>query len=67
MMGLLSSIDLPHWLMIGGVGLIAMGFLGLAFTRDEEVAPKHESPPEERPKMPPLPKLLGSSRRKDDG
>lgn len=44
MMGLLSSIDLPHWLMIGGVGLIAMGFLGLAFTRDEEVAPKHESP-----------------------
>jgi hypothetical protein len=67
MMGLLWSIDLPHWLMIGGVGLIAMGFLGLAFIRGEEVTPKHESLPEQRPKMPPLPKLLDSSRRKRDG
>jgi hypothetical protein len=24
-MGLLSSIELPHWLMIGGASLIAMG------------------------------------------
>jgi hypothetical protein len=34
-MGLLSSIELPHWLMIGGAILIAMGVLSrLAFTRN---------------------------------
>jgi hypothetical protein len=37
-MDLLSSIELPHWLMIGGAILIAMGFLGLAFTRNKETA-----------------------------
>jgi hypothetical protein len=37
-MGLLSSIELPHWLMIGGAILTTMGFLGLAFTRNKEVA-----------------------------
>jgi hypothetical protein len=37
-MGLLSSIELPHWLMIGGAILATMGFLGLAFTRNKEVA-----------------------------
>jgi hypothetical protein len=65
-MGLLSSIELPHWLMIGGASLIAMGFLGLAFTRHKEVASNPESQPEPRPKMAPLPKLLDSSRRKDN-
>jgi hypothetical protein len=47
-MGLLSSIELPHWLMIGG-------------------APNPESPPEPRPKMPPLPRLLDSSSHKGGG
>jgi hypothetical protein len=65
-MGLLSSIELPHWLMIGGASLIAMGFLGLAFTRNKEVTTNPESPPEPRPKMAPLPRLLDSSRRKDN-
>jgi len=68
-MGALSSIELPHWLMIGGAGLIAMGFLGLILTRNKEVAanPESSSPPEEpRPKVAPLPKLLDSSRRKDN-
>ena len=38
-MGMLSSIELPHWLMIGGAGLIAMGSLGPAFSRNKEIAP----------------------------
>jgi hypothetical protein len=33
---MLSSIELPHWLMIGGASLIVIGFLGLAFTRNKE-------------------------------
>jgi hypothetical protein len=61
-MGLLSSIELPHWLMIGGAILIAIGFLGLALTRNKEVAPNPDpEPPVPRPKMPPLPRLLDSS------
>ena len=54
-MGLLSSIELPHWLMIAGAILIAMGFLGLAFTRNKEVATNPDSEPTApRSKMPPL-------------
>jgi len=64
-MRLLSAIELPHWLMVGGAILIAMGFLGLAFTRNKEVATDPNSEP--RPKMPPLPRLLDSSSHKDDG
>ena len=66
-MGLLSSIELPHWLMIGGAILIAMGFLGLAFARNKEVATNPDSePPEPRSKMPPLPRLLDSSKETND-
>jgi hypothetical protein len=36
-MDLLSSIELPHWLMIAGAILTAIGFLGLGFTRNREV------------------------------
>jgi hypothetical protein len=62
-MGLLSSIELPHWLMIGGAILTAIGFVGLAFTRNREVATKPDSePPASRSKMPPLPSLLDSSK-----
>jgi hypothetical protein len=39
-----------------------MGFLGLAFTRNKEVATN----PEPRPKMLPLPRLLDSSSHKND-
>jgi hypothetical protein len=65
-MGLLSSIELPHWPMIGGAILIAMGFLGLAFTRNKEVATNPDSPPVPRPKMPPLPRLLDSSSHQEE-
>jgi hypothetical protein len=62
-MGLLSSIELPHWLMIGGAIPTAMGFPGLAFNRNKEVAINPDSePPATRPKMPPLPSLLDSSK-----
>jgi hypothetical protein len=62
-MGLVSSIELPHWLMIGGALLIAIGFLGLAFTRNKEVATNPDTePPVPRSKMPSLPRLLDSSR-----
>jgi hypothetical protein len=65
-MGLLSSIELPHWLMIGGALLIAIGFLGLAFTRNKEVATNPDSePPVPRSKMQPLPRLLDSSSHED--
>ena len=35
-MDFLSSINLPHWLMIAGTILVAMGFLGLVFTRNRQ-------------------------------
>jgi hypothetical protein len=44
-MGLLSSIELPHWLMIGGAILTTMGFLGLAFSRNKKVATNPDSGP----------------------
>jgi hypothetical protein len=44
-MGMLSSIELPHWLMIGGATLIAMGFLGLAFSWNEVATHSESSPP----------------------
>jgi hypothetical protein len=62
-MDLLSSIELPHWLMIAGAILIAMGFLGLVFTRNKQAATNPDSePPVLPPQMPPLPSLLDSSR-----
>jgi len=36
---------LPHWLMIGGAILTTMSFLGLAFTRNKEVATSPDSGP----------------------
>ena len=63
-MGLLSSIELPHWLMIGGAGLVAIGFVGLAFARNKEVATNRPEPP---PKVQPPPRPLDSSSRKGNG
>jgi hypothetical protein len=62
-MDLLSSIKLPYWLMIAGAISIAMGSLGLVFTRSKQAATNPDSePPIPRPQMPPLPRLLDSSR-----
>jgi hypothetical protein len=55
--GLLSSIELPHWLMIAGAILIAPSFIGLAFTRNKEAAMNPDlDPPAPRQQMPPVPK-----------
>jgi hypothetical protein len=35
----LSSIEYPHWLMIAGVLLLMLGFVGLALRRDVEAEP----------------------------
>ena len=48
-MDLLSSIKLPHWLMIAGVILIATGFFGLVFTRNKQAATN----PDSEPRVPP--------------
>jgi hypothetical protein len=32
-----ASIELPHWIMIGGAFLVIAGFIGLALTRNKEV------------------------------
>jgi hypothetical protein len=65
-MDLLSSLELPHWLMIAGAVLIATGLLGLVFTRIKQSAtnPDQELP---APQMPPLPSLLDSTRQKGNG
>jgi hypothetical protein len=33
----MASIELPHWIMIGGAFLVIAGFVGLALTRKKEV------------------------------
>jgi hypothetical protein len=35
-MDLLSSIELPHWLMIAEAALVALGFVGLAVRCNQE-------------------------------
>jgi hypothetical protein len=68
-MDLLSSIEWPHWLMIAGAVLVAMGFLGHILTRNKQA----DADPDPEPpvaQLPPLPRRLESSRRKkgnDDG
>jgi hypothetical protein len=61
-------MGLPHWLILAGSILVAMGFLGLVFFRNRRAAtgPVLE-PPSPRSKMPPMPDLLDSSRRKNEG
>ena len=64
-MALLSSINLAHWLMIAGAILVALGFLGLVFTRNRQAATNPVSEPTApHSQMPPLPRLLNSSRRR---
>jgi hypothetical protein len=68
MMAALSAMEYPHWLMIAGAILIAIGFLGLVFTRNKQAATNPDSePPLPPPQMPPLPSLLDSSRQRDHG
>jgi hypothetical protein len=38
MVELLSSIELPHWLMIAGASIIAISLVALAFSGRRDVA-----------------------------
>jgi hypothetical protein len=37
-MGLLTALQLPHWLMIAGALLVVVGFMGFAFRKNGEAA-----------------------------
>jgi hypothetical protein len=66
--GLLSSIELPHWLIIAGAILIAVSFIGLALTRNKEVAMNPDPEPHTpRQQIPPVPRLLDSNKDNDKG
>jgi LPXTG-motif cell wall-anchored protein len=32
----------PHWFIVAGAVLVAIGFIGLAFRRNRDVEPNHE-------------------------
>jgi hypothetical protein len=61
-MDLLSSIALPHWLMIAGAIFVVIGILGLLLTRKSQAEDDPESTVP-RSQMPPIPKLVDSSER----
>ena len=53
-MGLLSSIELPHWLMIAGAVLVVAGLIGLAF-RKNYTEPVEDNPTQAAPTDEPNP------------
>ncbi|MBR1155294.1 hypothetical protein [Bradyrhizobium sp. JYMT SZCCT0428] len=66
-MDLLSSIELPHWLMIAGAVFVVVGFLGPAFTRNRQAETNPVLDPTVSDSQTPPPQgLLDSSRRKDN-
>jgi hypothetical protein len=59
------SLQLPHWLILGGAALVAAGSIGLAL-RKTKAAEKDSDEPTVKPRepMPPLPTLLDSNRKR---
>ena len=43
MEGVMDLLLLPHWLMIAGAALVALGFLGLVFARNKQAATNPDS------------------------
>jgi LPXTG-motif cell wall-anchored protein len=37
-----SYWEYPYWLIVAGAVLLAIGFVGLAFRRNEEITPNHQ-------------------------
>jgi hypothetical protein len=37
-----AQMEYPHWLIVAGTALLAIGFIGLAFRRNRDVEPNHE-------------------------
>ena len=35
---MLSAMQYPHWLMVTGAALVALGFIGFAFSQNKNVA-----------------------------
>ncbi len=44
MLHLLLDWEYPHWMMMAGAILVALGFIGLAFHRNRNVEPDHKPP-----------------------
>ena len=43
-MSALAAMQYPHWLMIGGAVLVALGFVGFAFRQNKNVVePDHDA------------------------
>jgi hypothetical protein len=41
---MLSAMEYPHWLMVAGVVLVVLGFIGFAINKKINVEPDHEPP-----------------------
>ena len=41
MADLLAELQYPHWLMVAGVLLVMVGFVGFAFRKNKEGGPAH--------------------------
>ena len=39
---MLSTMEYPHWLMVAGAVLVALGFIGCAFRLNRTVEPDHQ-------------------------
>ena len=64
--GMMSSLELPHWLMIAGTALVVAGFIGVLVSgkKPQEVEPPPDEPIDTpHQQMPPLPSLLDSRPR----
>ena len=44
MLHLLLDWEYPHWMMMAGAILVALGFIGLAFSKNINVERDHEPP-----------------------
>ena len=60
------SLQLPHWLMIGGAVLVAAGSLGLSLRKTKATESDAEPTRAAREPMPPLPTLLNSNRKRGE-
>ena len=59
------SLQLPHWLIMGGAALVAGGSIGLALRKTKAVErDSDEQTVKPREPMPPLPTLLDSDRKR---
>ena len=40
---MLSAIEYPHWLMVAGAALVAIGFIGVAFCQNRTIELDYEA------------------------